>query len=180
MRKYFVFITLLFGFTSMCAQHISFMGIQLGQSEKNIESQLLKKGFQYVGRNNVMYTKMYEGKFWKFENTRLNTIVEDGKVTAISLCPSPRIYNQIPDYTNLVFSLDKKYGKHHVVSRSSKSPELAVNQDFFWIVAGGAIVTNYAQNEITGDIIICINYYDKTNSQMILGAGRNRDTDNDL
>ena len=180
MKKYYLLLLLLFVFTNLSAQHISFMGIKLGQSEKVVDRMLLQKGFRYVGKNNVMYTKMYDGTFWNFQNTRINTEVENGKVTTISLCPSPELYNKISDFNYLVQGLDKKYGKHRLISDFFKVSNLAGNYGYYWKVSGGFIVTYYATNSITGDILICIDYIDNTDKRIILERGRMRNTDNDL
>ena len=180
MKKVVILFIVSFCFVTLFAQHISFVGIQLGQSEQVVDRMLRQKGFQYVGVNNVMQTKMYNGTFWKFQDTRLNTEVEDGRVTAITLCPAYNTYNQKSDFTNLVQSLDKKYGRHRLISDFFKVSDLAGTDGFYWIISGGYIVSYYAQNSITGKILISIDYLDRTNKRIILENGRRRNTNNDL
>lgn len=173
-------LVLSFVFANLYAQHISFMGIQLGQSENVVDRMLKQKGFRFVGINNVMFTKMYDGTFWRFQNTRLNTEVENGKVTAITLCPSYEIYNRPSDFNNLVSNLDKKYGKHHNISNFFTSGRYVREKGYYWRVTGGYIVSYYAQNEYTREIIISIDYLDNTNKEIIYLLGRKRNTENDL
>ena len=162
------------------SKHISFLGIQLGQSESVIDRMLQQKGFRYVGVNNVMLTKMYDGTFWKYQDTRLNTEVENGRVTAISVSPSYKLYDKISDYNNLVHNLDNKYGRHKHVSNFFKSSDIAGNNGFYWKLSGGYIVIYYSKNPITEKIIISIYYLDNTNQRVILENGSKRNTDFDL
>lgn len=180
MKKVVILFIVSFCFVTLFAQHISFVGIQLGQSEQVVDRMLRQKGFQYVGVNNVMQTKMYNGTFWKFQDTRLNTEVEDGRVTAITLCPAYDRYNQMSDFTYLVSSLDKKYGNHKAISSFFKASDLAGNDGYYWKTSGGYIVSYYAYNSITGKILISIDYLDRTNKRIVLESGRKRNTDDDL
>ncbi len=180
MKKYLMLITFLFGFISIHAQHISFMGIQLGQSERVVDRLIRQKGFRFVGINNVMLTKMYDGTFWHFEDTRLNTEVENGKVTAISLSPSYRIYNQMSSFNSLVSGLDRKYGNHRPIADFFTSSDFADRKGYYWKATGGFVVAYYAQNELNGEILISIEYLDNSNKQVIIEKGRKRDRSNDL
>ena len=180
MKKYLILLAFLMSFISLYSQHLSFMGIPLGQSENVVDRMIRQKGFKYVGVNNVMLTKMYDGTFWKFEDTRLNIEVENGKVTAITLSPSFRIYNKISYFNSLVSGLDSKYGNHRQIADFFKSSDIAGNKGYYWKVSGGFVVAYYAKNEITGEVLISLDYLDNTNKRIILEKGRNRDTSNDL
>lgn len=162
------------------SQHISFMDIQLGQSESIVDRMLQQKGFRYVGVNNAMLTKMYDGTFWKFQNTRLNTEVNNGVVTAIRISPSYEIYDKISYFNDLVYNLDRKHGSHRNISDFFKSSDIAGRNGFYWRVSGGYIATYYAKNPITEKIIISIDYLDNTDKRIILESGSKRNTNNDL
>lgn len=180
MKKSVMLFVLSFFVMNLFAQHISFVGIQLGQSEEVVDRMLRQKGFQYVGVNNVMQTKMYNGPFWEYQEIRLNTVVENGKVTAIEMCPAYDIYYQMSDFTHLVNSLDIKYGHHKLISDYFKVSDLAGTNGYYWIVNGGFIVSYYSQNSITGKLLISIEYLDTTNKRIVLEKGRKRNTENDL
>lgn len=160
--------------------HLSFMGIRLGQSENAFCQKLKSKGFQYVGVNNVMHTKMFEGTFWKFQDTRINVERENGSATSVLVGLSVKAYNSIDNFTDLVKGFDKKYGKHHSISVFFKVSEMAGNNGYYWKVNGGYIATYYDKNPINNEIMIGIRYMDNTNCRIILENGRRRNTNDDL
>ncbi len=180
MKRIIFVIVVLFGFCYCSAQHLSFMGIQLGQPERTFDRMLRQKGFQYVGTNNVMLTKMYQGTFWKFKNTTINTEVENGRVTSVLVGPSEHIYNKMSDFNNLVRNLDAKYRKHYQISSFFKNSFLADRDGYFWKAPGGYIVAYYSRYSGSSNIMISIEYMDRTNKIVVLENGRNRNTDDDL
>ena len=178
MKKYLIIIVLFFCAFNIYGQHISFMGVQLGQSESVIDRMLRQKGFRYVGVNNVVGTRMYNGKFWKFEDTTINTEVESGKVTGILVGPSYKLYTRVSDYNNLVQNLNKKYGKGHPISNFFKYSDIARNSGLYWKISGGYIVAYYTTYTKTHEIKLY--YLDNSNKRILLEKGRRRNTNDDL
>ena len=182
MKKYLLLLTLLFGFKSLYAQHISFMGIQLGQSEKIVDRMLLQKGFVHPTLNGNILPTSYKGAFWKYQDSRLYTEVEDGKVTSVQVWP-PYECNKMSDYNSLVRNLDNKYGRHYNIKYvfTHDNDFTSTDGGACWLVTGGFIVVYYVYNPGNrNEIAFRIRYIDKTNKRVILEKGRKRNTDNDL
>jgi len=179
MKRYLILLAFSLSFINLYSQHLSFLGIQLGQSEAAIDRQLQQKGFQYAGVNNYALTKKYIGKFWIYPYTILNTEVENGKVTSILVGPDPDVYVKISDFDHLVNNLDKKYGSHQNIFNLFKN-SFYCEKGYSWRVKGGYIAAFYSINPVTNKIIMSIRYMDNTNSRVVLGKGKKRDTSNDL
>jgi hypothetical protein len=180
MKKFILLVFASIAFTNIYAQRLSFIGIQLGQSEEIVDRMLRQKGFKYLGINNVMLTKMYNGRFWKYEDTTINTEVENGKVTGIRVGPSHELYTKMSDFDNLVRNLDKKYGRHYLISNFFKYSDLADDKGFYWKNSGGYIIAYYVKNPVTNKIVISMRYLDKTNKLILLEQGCRRNTNDDL
>lgn len=180
MRKYLLLITFLFGFESIYAQHISFMGIQLGQSGKTVDRMLLQKGFKYDGNVTYSQNKRYKGPFWIFDEVIMSSEIENGKVTAINISPIIGTYEQMSDYNYLIRNLDKKYGRNHPISQYFKYSDIADNEGNYWKVSGGYIVAYYVNKPYSEKIMIYLCYIDNTNKRILLEQGRKRNKNNDL
>ncbi len=161
----------MFGLESIYAQHISFMGIQLGQSVSIVDRSLRQKGF--LRENNHASQKMYiySGEFWKYKNVSISCYSEDGKVNSISVSPEkdsplsgfPTNRFSKEDYNNLIKNLTKKYGKY-----STKK-----GLDYTWELEGGEITASYYKESIY------IHYTDRTSPDYIR-KHQKRNKENDL
>lgn len=180
MKKSLILITFLFAFINMHAQHISFMGIHLGQSGNVVHNFLLQKGFNFDGDISFTQNKRYRGPFWIFNDVVLSTEIESNKVTAINISPTFNTFDRISDYNNLVRNLDKKYGKHYPISNFFKYSYIADNEGYYWKVSGGYIVVFYSERVNTDKIMIFLSYMDYTNKIIRFEIGRNRNKNNDL
>lgn len=181
MKRFFICYLFMMCVVNLNAQHISFLGIQLGQSESNVDRLLRQKGFTLEKKvNGYFYARRYKGDFWKFEDVAVNTIVDNGLVTGISACPSPFKYNSISYYNDVVKNLDRKYGRHFPISSFFKYSEYADKKGYYWRVKGGYIVTDYVYSSDGEMVLIDIVYLDNTNRDIILEHGKKRRTDDDL
>ena len=87
MKKYLLLITFLFGLESIYAQHISFMGIQLGQDVSIVDRSLREKGFWRENNYGVESMYIYSGEFWKYKKASVIFCSLNGKVDEISVHP---------------------------------------------------------------------------------------------
>ena len=170
MKKLLFGLLFTFACVNMNAQHISFLGIQLGQSQATIEQSLKQKGFKYVGES-IDYTHIFKGAFWIYQNVTLVPRTHKGKVTEIIVSPSDKLYNRKSDFNNLINNLNKKYGNFHSIEK----PYSTISYN--WYVKGGCIQAN-CFNRMDGSISITIRYIDYT-SIYYVNPQRN-DRGNDL
>ena len=181
MKKFIATICLYIFCVTLNAQHLSFMGIQLGQQESTFDRMLKGKGFRYVGINNARFTRMYKGEFWRFGEVTINTESEENKVTSVFILSPYGAYLKMPDFNLLVHSLDEKYGKHHPISSFFKYSEFSDDTGFYWKTPGGYIVTYYLRYPTNYEqIMISIYYLDNTNHRIVQERGNKRNKDNDL
>lgn len=151
---YFIFML---SISNIYAQHINFLGIQLGQSETIIDRLIRQRGFDYVGRA-YEPANMYEGAFWMYKTVGVLARTYKGEVTEIIVTPKSSIYNKAEDFNKLINGLNKKYGKHYT---KINKPYLIT---YIWIINGGSIeATKFHRigNEYS-DITISLRYIDKT------------------
>ncbi len=139
-------------FTHIFAQHISFLGIQLGQSQATIDRLLRQKGFRYTGEA-YEPAHMYEGAFWIYQNVSILARTYNGRVTEIIVSPSKYLYNKMSDFNNLVSNLNRKYGNYH---STGQYPTLNYN----WQVKGGRIQANCV--DFKDSVAFNIRYIDYT------------------
>ena len=182
MKRIIAFIVTVFVCANLFAQHISFMGIQLGQSELAFDRKLKEKGFHYCGINNAKLTRMYEGKFWRFAEVTVNVESEEDKVTSVFVgTPYIDANYKMTDYNLLVHYLDEKYGTHHPISNFFKYSDISGQSGFYWKTAGGYIVAYYFHYPTDYErILISLRYMDNTNHRVLLERGNKRNTENDL
>ena len=169
-----------FCFVNLFAQHISFMGIQLGQSERIVDRMIRQKGFTFDGHIRYTDNMRYKGPFWKYEEVILSTHVDNNKVTEIVLSPTLGTYETKFDFNNLVNNVDKKHGKHHPISNFFHYSDFAKYDGYYWRVAGGYIVTYYVKKPVGDELMIYLHYIDYTDKQILLENGRKRNTNDDL
>ena len=152
---------------NLCAQHIEFMGIQLGQPRDVVNHLLVRKGYTYIGGSDTF--DLFNGRFWELRNVSLNAYHDFGKVTYIKITP-------IDDctwskYNKLLASLKKKYGKP---VRSSggyvKSTLWKVKDGHIEVIAIGT-----DDNLIT----FSISYIDRTSISKAIG-NKSKTIDDDL
>ena len=178
--KRFLLLSLAFIFAlNLFAQHISFMGIQLGQPVSNIDRMLVNKGFVFKRMIDDV-RKSYDGNFWIYNKVNLSYYVDNGIVTTIYLSPVLGTFDKMSDYNNLVYNLDSKYGKHYPVSNFFKYSTIANNKGYYWNVSGGYIVVTYVNKPNSDEIFYTLEYVDYTNSRILLEKARRRNTNNDL
>ncbi len=147
---------------NLCAQHIKFMGIPLGQPLSVIHQQLKQKGFVYE-MNTVLYSA-YKGDFWKYRNVGLTAQIEGGIVTSIMVdIDAPKSTPGI-HFNELVGSMNKKYGKYYIKRN---------NTNYIWKVIGGCI------NVWKMDKHFLISYYDRT-SDYYMSTFHQRNYEDDL
>lgn len=180
MKKYLLLLLLFTaGLTNLFAQHISFIGIPLGQTERIFVRSLQQKGFKYA--SNTYQSKWYDGPFWNYKEARVMLEVENGKVTSVSAYhKNPNLYNRLSDFNNLVNGLSKKYGKRHNLFDYFTKDDFYVTNGYYWKVSGGYVVASYSLNEMTGSIIFDVRYVDNSNSIISLKRGRSRNRAGDL
>ena len=158
MRKEILFyLILILNISNLYAQHISFLGIQLGQSETVTDRLIRQRGFDYIGRA-YEPANMYEGTFWMYKTVGILARTYNSKVTEIIVTPKSSIYNKTEDFNKLINGLNKKYGKNYT---KVNKPYLIA---YVWIVNGGSIeATKFHNigNENRG-ITISLRYIDKS------------------
>ena len=97
------------------AQHLQFMGVSMGGDIRSFTQSLTSKGMTklYSGTHPEEEWVTMSGDFWMFENVDLliQAPYADSGTTFVNVS-SIRATKSI--YTNLISSLDKKYGKHIV------------------------------------------------------------------
>lgn len=133
------------------AQHITFLGIQLGQTEATTDKLIRLKGFNYVGRA-YEPANIYEGAFWIYKNSNLLARTYKGKVTEIIVTPNSYQYNQEADFYTLVKNLNKKYGKYCATTNNG------LILTYIWKIKGGCIEASKAGR--TSKISLSIRYID--------------------
>ena len=146
MKKYLLLLTLLFGYICTYAQHISFMGIQLGQSVSIVDRSLREKGFWRENTYGVESVYMYSGEFWKYKKASIIFISLNGKVDEISVYPAQvnpstgltTSYFSKEQYNDLIKNLTKKYGKYSIKK----------GLDYTWKLEGGEISASYEGENI--------------------------------
>lgn len=179
-KKLLLLFVFSFTLLDLFGQHISFLGIPMGQSESVFDKKLRQKGFVYKGINNVFETRMYDGTFWNYRNTRINVEYENGKATSVNVGPNEKIYNSISEFNKLVSSLDKKYGKHHPKENLFTHFLFYLGTGYYWKVTGGYIVASRISTDDPSKIMIMIYYLDNTSHYVIYELGQRRNTSNDL
>ena len=150
MKRVIFSIMLAFCVLNIYSQHISFMGIKLGQPIGVIDRSLQQKGFLRENNYGSQSLFIYSGEFWKFKEARLLVFTNDGIVTAIDVRTTPKLYPGTT-FNNLVKSLNDKYGKYDI--RKS-------NDYYIWKMEGGVIEVNYEKE-------ISVLYMDRTNTDYI-------------
>ena len=127
--KRFLLLSLAFIFAlNLFAQHISFMGIQLGQPVSNIDRMLVNKGFVFKRMIDDV-RKSYDGNFWIYNKVNLSYYVDNGIVTTIYLSPVLGTFDKMSDYNNLVYNLDSKLMAGPVINISIPLGGLIVDKD---------------------------------------------------
>lgn len=175
MKKYLLIILFFLAFSNSHAQHISFLGISLGQTQETVDKLLRQKGFKYVGEA-YEPAHMYEGAFWIYKKVSIMARTHNKKVTEILVTPSKTLYNTKTDVNNLVNGLNKKYGKYCSINDEYNGRLVSYN----WAIQGGAIQVTYSPNQ-TGDLYISLRYIDYS-SQLYVNPikAKNRNTKDDL
>lgn len=178
-KKLFFFLLLLTCASSISAQHISFAGIKLGQSESVVDRNLRQKGFAFQGINNVFLSRMYEGAFWNYDKSWINLYSENGIATGVLVSPQGVYYHS--NYNKLVKALDKKYGKHYNASGRFNMYLLGDERlQYYWKVAGGYIVTYCLDKENSNQVSFAIYFLDNLSNYVTKERGRSRNRSNDL
>lgn len=175
MKKFVILFVVSFCVVTLFAQHLSFLGIPLGQSQATIDQLLRQKGFKYVGEA-YEPAHMYEGAFWIYTKVSILARTDKGKVTEIIVTPSNNLYNKKTDLNNLVSNLNKKYGKYYSIEDEFNGHLVSYN----WVVKGGCIQVTYSPNSI-GEIYLSLRYIDYS-SRLYTNptAPKNRNTRDDL
>lgn len=171
-----LYLVLLFTISSSCliAQHISFLGIRLGQSEMIVDKALQEKGFKYQGMNVFGQKRMYEGPFWNFDKTIINLSSENGVATDVCVFPVGSFFQY--DYDALVRALDNKYGEHQSAHNLFQGILLwFVDLEYYWKTDGGYIVTSIVHKEAPNEneMSISIYYLDNTSTNVLQVRGLN-------
>lgn len=165
MKRLFTFIAILGVFLHMCAQHVTFLGIPLGQSQEVIDRALKKKGFKYT-QEAYEPAHMYEGAFWIYSNVSVLARTHRGKVTEIIVHP-------LDSYVNpqlLIKNLNKKYGKYKSIEKN------AITTSYNWSLRYGNIQVTFDPHQYTS-----LRYIDNTSLYYYkLSDSYNRNKRNDL
>ena len=174
-KKFLLLIVFILGIENIYAQHISFMGIQLGQSVNVVDRLLRQKGFKLEGDAPRYRINTYTGDFWSFKEATLRTGCENGIVTEILISPKGMVIKK-DVFSELIKSLDKKYGNHFIAD----DPYLDnTSKKYCWKLKGGHIFVTESLS--SGKIGAYLGYVDKTSRTPIpVKKGYKRDTNNDL
>lgn len=143
----------LFAFCAMnlCAQHISFLGIELGQPLPIIDKQLRQKSF-YLTWSDKRIGASYKGRFWNYTDANVSARIERGNVTWIMVELPVSKKTPMTIFNNIVSNISKKYGK----CQSKYS-----NKNYYvWKVNGGCINAHYYYSDNSYRIMYC----DRTSS----------------
>ena len=162
MSKIVLLLGLLLYFSTTYAQHLSFMGIQLGQDEKVFVQSIKAKGFKF--KKKVPLGDVYEGDFWKLMDCELFYFQGSNLATGFNYIESVHIIatkQNVPEvsptlYKQLVSNMDSKYGKHYNVTDYIST----YTSGYLWIKHGGYIVTQL-DDGLEG-LTISINYLDNS------------------
>ena len=165
MKRNLLLLFMIYVSANAFAQHINFMGIQLGQPVEVVHNILIKKGLSMYGKNK------YNGTFWKFENSDFTLNTKNGRVTSVNVNMDINRYRTIDDFNNLVKNLNSKYGKYYAerVKNDIKVKE------YYWKVTGGYIMAYYLIPTCFG-----IQYIDSSDKTFIPPIVNKRNSDNDL
>ncbi len=180
MKKELICLLLFVCSVNLQAQHVTFVGIRLGQSVSVIDRLLKQKGFEVDEVIKAYYHTRYKGDFWKYKDVAINTMVDNGIVTGISASPSPYRYGSISDYNDLVTNLDRKYGRHHNISSFFKHSDFADHDGYYWRIQGGYIVASYCYNADRSRVLFSVDYLENNNRIIVYELAKKRNTQNDL
>ena len=166
MKRCLLVLVLLLSLGNLYAQHIEFMGIQLGQPRDVVNHMIVRKGYRFVGSCDTF--DLFTGRFWNFKNVSLSAHHDFGKVTCITIHVNDK--TNWSDKDKLVASLKKKYG-------SPIGSEPGPFNSEIWKVNGGHIRINafgFSKDEVD----ISIDYIDRTSiGNAINDKGRTIDDD---
>ena len=176
MKRYICILFFLCVLANLHAQHISFLGFQLGQTKEITDRLLRQNGFEYSGWSRYDNDYLYNGDFWIYCETRLRVTVEGGLVTAIQIEIPKEKYNKMADFNKLLNNLNSKYGK--IYSKESISKYFYF---YYWKVKGGYVMASYfKKSDFEDDIGFSLSYIDCTNKtykKPIVTKKRNKNND---
>ena len=154
-------VIILLNFLAVSAQHLSFMGIPLGQDEKIFIQSIKEKGFRLHIKGTAA-GDVYRGDFWKFMDCSLcffngyNFTNGSHYTESVHIIASKQNVPEVSPalYGQLVNTLDSKYGKHHNATEYMSG----YRDGYLWIRPEGFIVSElYSGLE---GLTITISYYD--------------------
>lgn len=159
-----VSVIMLYSVSVTSAQHLSFMGIQLGHDEKTFIQSIKAKGFKFH-MNHFAVGNVYKGDFWKFMDCSLCYFkgydFETGShyIESVHIIASKQDVPEVSPalYRQLVNSFDSKYGRHHNVAEYMSK----YSEGYMWIRPEGFIVTELDYKSIEG-LTISIDYLDNS------------------
>lgn len=146
------------------AQHMTFIGIPLGQSQETVDRALKQKGFKYTGEA-LEPAHMYEGPFWIYPKVTVLARTYNRKVTEIIVT----INDQNADAQQLIRNISKKYGKYK-----------SIDKGLFWDSYNWS--ARYGNVQVTiNSTFLTVRYIDNTSRYYVNHSGsRNRNRNDDL
>lgn len=145
MKKFFMVLIVTIASISIKAQHLAFMGVNMGQDLNSFCSLLQQKGLNnlYAGTNAYGDWKTFEGTFWEYDKTTILVRQSPDCSTVTEVIVYDIRTNQ-RDYDRLISNMSKKYGRYLL------KPNDFYEKSCVWKTAKGNVTVNrtkYAKDD---------------------------------